>query len=942
MPLIDARPGDVPIVLRPGNAHELVCTFDELPAGELTAWLDDTELDVDVVGDVATIDFAADATADLTRQVVWELRENDQVILTGQVSPSNQGTSRSRTAVTVTMSTIEVAVTAGPGAGAQGPPGADGADGVDGQDGADGLDGVAAAEAPITYDAPTRTIGIDQTALELDAGQLISGVLDDARIPSTITRDSELATAVANALVTLRNGAPEAFDTLMEIIDRLGDDEHSITSLLTTVGTKANSDASNITAAVWRAALDLEPGTDVQAYSARLATLAGRTDATEAAALRTAALDGTYAPLSGLPILAESYGAVADDATDNTTSLTNAVAAAKAAGRKLLLGHGIYRINGDVFDLDFHGATVEGAGAELTTIKQMSTTANGVTFTPVSGVNVLYGAILRGVTLEGPGSGTGIGVDLTPDGTGSAPKNRCRIDDVVIKEFGSHALATKNTDYLTLIGVRTMANGGDGWYGDTATNATTVIGGTLGSGSTTSTPPVGKAGVRSVDMDGTTFIGTEFTQSEYGLIVTAGGTQSMNFVGCRFEDNSVCHAEIGEGTATYPTTILFQGSSFLDRNTTHGDGLGLTPMVRVNDATVVTFDSCKASGSNASGVLCKAVTDSNNSKIYFRRTVFAGGGNRALLEDSAGNKTTAGEDINHDGSYERRHTSSATVHGGEIFERTTSSSPSLRSRTTGDTQSRWEAAASGTLKWGSGTAATDTELSRSAADLLAMSSGDSFKVDGTWNGGKLRHGSRRVWVDAEGAFRTKTSDPASDFDGTLVSDPAADWTLPTGAKAQTFRRGLQISNLGALLSGALNLVAVYLHAGDVVSTITFLSSSTAAVTPTNQWFALYDAARTKLAVTNDDTTTAWGSATLKTLTLTSPYTVTTSGLYYLGVCVVAATVPSLGGQTASGIVTGIAPVMSGRSSTGLTDPASAPATAGSITAQNLHPWAYCS
>lgn len=297
MTLIDARPGDVPVVLRPGNAHTLELTWDDPPTGELTAWLDDTELDVTVDGDVIEVAFTADATEGLTRQVAWEFRENDQVLLTGQVSPSNQGTSRSRTSVTVTGSTWQVAVTAGPGAGAQGLPGDDG---LDGEDGADGLDGVAAAETPITYDVPTRTIGIDQTALELDAGQVVSGVLDDARIPSTITRDSELAEAVAAALVALRNGAPEAFDTLMEIIDRISDDEDAVAALLTTVGTKANADGSNVTAATWRTVLDvLSSGQTTTAISNAIA-----------------ALSGTYVPL--LPALA-TYTYNADGTVDTET-----------------------------------------------------------------------------------------------------------------------------------------------------------------------------------------------------------------------------------------------------------------------------------------------------------------------------------------------------------------------------------------------------------------------------------------------------------------------------------------------------------------------------------------------------------------------------------------------------------------------------------------------
>ena len=166
---------------------------------------------------------------------------------------------------------------------------------------------------------------------------------------------------------------------------------------------------------------------------------------------------------------------------------------------------------------------------------------------------------------------------------------------------------------------------------------------------------------------------------------------------------------------------------------------------------------------------------------------------------------------------------------------------------------------------------------------------------------------------------------------------------PSGAVAERFpRQYLALSSQAALASGRLSLFAIELLAGQVVSTITFFAAGAAASAPTNQWFSLWDASRNLLGVTNDDTTTAWGIPTSKTLTLASSYTVPTSGLYYLGIVVVASTPPNLMGAAGSPALGGIAPILSGTSTTGLTTPASAPASADAITADSFNPYAYVS
>ena len=155
----------------------------------------------------------------------------------------------------------------------------------------------------------------------------------------------------------------------------------------------------------------------------------------------------------------------------------------------------------------------------------------------------------------------------------------------------------------------------------------------------------------------------------------------------------------------------------------------------------------------------------------------------------------------------------------------------------------------------------------------------------------------------------------------------------TGCKAETFPRKLVPEvNTSALSTGRLSLEAIALRQGDVLSSISFWSATTAAGTPTNQIFGIYNANLNLVANTSNDTTTAWAANTRKTLNLTSQYTVPSTGLYYLGIMVTATTVPTLKGYTArtGGQLNAAAPSMGGTSNTGLTtslpSPANAPGT----------------
>lgn len=130
----------------------------------------------------------------------------------------------------------------------------------------------------------------------------------------------------------------------------------------------------------------------------------------------------------------------------------------------------------------------------------------------------------------------------------------------------------------------------------------------------------------------------------------------------------------------------------------------------------------------------------------------------------------------------------------------------------------------------------------------------------------------------------------------------------------------------ALASGVMTSVALWLNAGDVITSLTFISGVTAAGVPTNQFAALYSNAATPalLGQSADGTSGAWAADTAKTFTLAAPVKIAASGIYWAALSVTATTVPTLLGCG------GAKPVLAGEGnlaqSSGSALTATAPAT----------------
>lgn len=194
----------------------------------------------------------------------------------------------------------------------------------------------------------------------------------------------------------------------------------------------------------------------------------------------------------------------------------------------------------------------------------------------------------------------------------------------------------------------------------------------------------------------------------------------------------------------------------------------------------------------------------------------------------------------------------------------------------------------------------------------------------------------------------------SPFQVTTAAQPSLQDRMRTLESPSTFYRETAVrgwntwTGTGPNVSGQLYAVAIPLLAGDVVTNISFRSGGTAAGTPTNWWFALYSSAATPalIATTADQTTTAWGTNTTKTLALSGgAQTIASDGLYYVALMMAATTVCNLLGFTLSNNMGQTDTPLTGFKMTaltkgsGLTTPAGAPADLSSGTYAAARTWA---
>ena len=135
-------------------------------------------------------------------------------------------------------------------------------------------------------------------------------------------------------------------------------------------------------------------------------------------------------------------------------------------------------------------------------------------------------------------------------------------------------------------------------------------------------------------------------------------------------------------------------------------------------------------------------------------------------------------------------------------------------------------------------------------------------------------------------------------------------TPASGFQAESFPRWAIDTDSAIAATGVALSVGVPVQAGDVITSISFMSGATAAGTPTAWFFALYGTDDALLAQTADQTTTAWAADTVQTIALATPQLIRLAGIVHACIAVTATTVPTVLGRvlgvagTANGVIAG--------------------------------------
>lgn len=121
---------------------------------------------------------------------------------------------------------------------------------------------------------------------------------------------------------------------------------------------------------------------------------------------------------------------------------------------------------------------------------------------------------------------------------------------------------------------------------------------------------------------------------------------------------------------------------------------------------------------------------------------------------------------------------------------------------------------------------------------------------------------------------------------------------PTGMFAQNYDRDLISSDNAIGTTGLITGVSIPLHAGDTVTSISFIVGATAGATLTNQWTGLYSNATIPLTLGQSTAGAAASMAanTVFTGTMATPIVIPSDGLYWAVICVTGTTIPTLLGR----------------------------------------------
>lgn len=178
--------------------------------------------------------------------------------------------------------------------------------------------------------------------------------------------------------------------------------------------------------------------------------------------------------------------------------------------------------------------------------------------------------------------------------------------------------------------------------------------------------------------------------------------------------------------------------------------------------------------------------------------------------------------------------------------------------------------------------------------------------------------------------------------GNLYSEDWYRQGQPTNTTfSETIRRRDAGANGAIAATGVVLSVGVCLNPGDRVASVTFITATQAAVTPTAGFVALYTPAGALLAQSADFGSTARAANTAYTVALATAQLITTGGLYYVSISFTAGTVPTLrsvdlGNAVVAGAIGLSCPILA--QSHGSAVGATAPATIATPTTTSIIPY----
>ena len=577
---------------------------------------------------------------------------------------------------------------------------------------------------------------------------------------------------------------------------------------------------------------------------------------------------------------AKDYGAVGDDRMDNAAPIQDAIDAARAAGGGMVyLPHGIYQVAAPL--VLYSNIHLCGAGPEAATIKLANGADTDVVTVDSYGVNGITAFSVRDLAIFGNNANNAAGNGLLIDG------RKFLLDNLYLSYASEDNLSVQATQDGTDLtgGTEALARHIKSWLADGRNVRWDAHDGNLVSIITICKDATQSKTNFLVDSraGGTKLVACHsWGESKYAFDLTG----EAEAVGCQAEGGVVANVILNGDNQRWTGGKVFCDDS--DHGRTGflwGTNKGYNSIidgVRVSESLDGAFNFTGGDGANSriSGVVEQAsgnvVIGSPGSSVTWGVTVFGGATNNIPASASGPLSLVTG------------------AAGTNIVE----------AEVTRDSFKRFYMQTDGEMGFGPGNAAADLFIRRSARGV--------FEIAGSL-----------------------------DVSGDISVTVRPSWQAGFAVAANMPRQLSELSDLAPLVSGTLYLVGgMILPRGVRVSSLRVIAGDTAAGVPTNQWFCLVDQALNVLAKTSDGTTGAWARNSAKQLSLAAAYTPTEDIAVYVGIVVVATTVPTL-----RGVRLGYAfgptwddPDLNGASTTGLTTPASLGARAGATTPDGFIPY----